>query len=241
MLKFVISQANLAAIMTATNAIVNEIKMQITEKDIRIEAVDPANVCMVFVKADAAAFDFFQATPGEIALDLARLTELTSGKESISIDLEEETHRLTIRQGKAKYSMSLIDPNAIKAAPRLPTLDMPCSITLPGSDLAEAVRAAGKVSDHVIMAQGESDFSISAKGDIDSFSMKFPLTELTGIRHGESRALFSLDYMEDIAKAAKAWNVTIDSGIDYPAKIAYKAGEAISVMYLLAPRIERDD
>jgi proliferating cell nuclear antigen len=240
MFKIVISQPNLAAIVTAVTGLVNEAVVQISEKDIRIEAVDPADVAMVFLTAEAAAFDFYQATPGKIAMDFGRLAALAGGKESISIELDEENHKLKIAQGRAKYSMSLIDPTAINGSPRIPAIDLPCSITMRGADLSEAVKNAGKVSDHVIMEQHEDAFSILAKGDIDSFSMKFPLSELTGIRQGESRALFSLDYLEDISKVSKGVDVTIETGIDYPAKISCSPAPGIDVLYLLAPRIEQE-
>jgi proliferating cell nuclear antigen len=240
MFRIVISQPNLAAIVTAVTGLVNEAVVQISEKDIRIEAVDPANVAMVFLTAGQAAFDFYLATAGKIAMDFGRLAELAGGKEPVSIELDEDNHKLRIAQGKAKYSMSLLDPGAVKGNPRLPQMDMPCSITMVGADLSEAIKNAGKVSDHVIMGQHEEDFSISAKGDVDSFSMKFPLSELTGIRQGESRALFSLDYLEDMAKVSKGVDVTIETGIDYPAKISCKPVAGIDVMYLLAPRIEQE-
>lgn len=240
MFRIVISQPNLAAIVTAVTGLVNEAIVQISEKDIRIEAVDPANVAMVFLKAEADAFDYYQATPGKIALDLGRLADLAGGKEEISIKLDEENHELGIAQGKAKYSMSLLDPSAVKGNPRIPAIDLPCSITMAGTDLSEAIKNAGKVSDHVVFEQHEDAFSISAKGNIDSFSMKFPLSELTGIRQGESRALFSLDYLEDITKVSKGVDVTIETGIDYPAKISCRPAPGIDVLYLLAPRIERE-
>jgi proliferating cell nuclear antigen len=110
-----------------------------------------------------------------------------------------------------------------------------------GSDLQDAIKAAGKVSDHVILEQTDEEFIFSAKGDIDSFRMPFQLSELTGIRNGMSRALFSLDYIAAISKVASgSKEVKIDTGIDYPARIAF-SGSNIDITYLMAPRIEQED
>ena len=241
MFKIVISQSNLSSIIAAVSHLTNDAKISISGDGLKIEAVDAANVAMVFLKAGAPAFDHFEATPCEIALDLQKLQSLASGKEPVSMTLEEETHKLHIAVGRAKYTMSLLDPSSIKAGPRIPQLDLPCSITMTGSDLQDAIKAANKVSDHIILEQTDEEFIFSAKGDIDSFRMPFQLTELTGIRHGMSRALFSLDYITDISKvAASGKEVQIETGIDYPARIAFIPSPDISVTYLMAPRIEQE-
>ncbi|MCK9569492.1 DNA polymerase sliding clamp [Candidatus Pacearchaeota archaeon] len=241
MFKIVISQQNLKSIIDAVSHLVSEAKMIILEDGIKIDAVDPANVAMVFLHAGQGAFEYFHADKCELALDLAKLASLTAGKDSVSLELDEETHKLKIVVGRAKYKMSLLDPSAIKNGPRLPQMDMPAHIAIPGTDLQEAVKAAAKVSDHVILVQDDQNFTISAKGNIDAFEMPFALTESQGVKMGESRALFSLDYIEDIAKvASRADLATIETGIDYPMRITFNLGESINICYLLAPRIEQD-
>jgi proliferating cell nuclear antigen len=240
MFKCVISQNALSGIISAVSHLTDETNITISEAGMNIEAVDPANVAMVFLTAKASAFDSYQAAPCKIALDLPKLQSLVSGKEPVSMVLEEETHKLHIAVGRAKYTMSLLDPTSIKGAPKIPQLDLPCSITMTGSDLQEAIKAAGKVSDHVILEQNEEAFIFSAKGDIDAFSMPFQLSELTGIKQGMSRALFSLEYLVDIAKVASSSKaVQIETGVDYPAVVKFDIGD-ISIKYLLAPRIEQE-
>jgi proliferating cell nuclear antigen len=242
MFNVVISQNNLKGIIDAVSHLATEAKLIISEDGIKIDAVDSANVAMVFLQASTGAFEYFKATKGEIALDLTKLSSLSAGKDNVSIELEEESHKLKIVVGRAKYSMSLLDPAGIAKGPRLPQMDMPAHIAIAGRDLQEAIKAAAKVSDHVILAQDDTNFTISAKGDIDAFEMPFPLVELTGVKMGESRALFSLDYIDDIAKVASRADLTkIETGIDYPMRITFNIGEYINIQYLLAPRIEQDN
>jgi proliferating cell nuclear antigen len=196
---------------------------------------------MVSIKAGLAAFDFYKATTGDVALDFKKLESLAKGKESVAMELEEETHKLFISVGRAKYTMSLLDPTGIKASPRIPELDLPAAIVMSGADLLDAVVSALKVSDHVVLEQHEDAFTFSAKGDIDAFTMPFPLAELTGVKQGESRSLFSLDYITDIAKvAANSKEVKIETGIDYPSRISFSPAANVEITYLMAPRIEQD-
>jgi proliferating cell nuclear antigen len=108
-------------------------------------------------------------------------------------------------------------------------------------ELRRAVKAAEKVSDHVILGVSDEGFYMEAKGDIDSLKLKIPSTELLGMKPGEARSLFSLDYLEDMSKSiSKAGEVTMEMGIDYPLRIHLKLGQYVEINYLLAPRIEQE-
>jgi proliferating cell nuclear antigen len=243
MLKFVIKQPLLRDIISALEAVVeDDIKLQIDESGFKVEAVDAANIAMVMLQAKSAAFDFYEATSSNLAMSLSSLANYTDKRDlPVSVELDEETHKLRISQGKTKYNMSLLDPNSIAKGPRIPALDMPCEVVISGSDLRDAITAMGKVSDHAAIEQNETSFVVSARGDIDSAKVEFALSELTGVRHGESRALFSIDYLVDVAKVlAKSNNVKVESGIDYPCRVSLNIGENIFVQYLLAPRIEQE-
>lgn len=241
MFNMVITQQNLKGIIDAVSHLATEAKLVILDDGIKIDAVDSANVAMVFLHASTGAFEYFKADKGELALDLMKLSSLSAGKDNVSMELDEETHKLHITVGRAKYKMSLLDPTAIKGGPRLPQMDMPAHIAIAGNDLQEAVKAAAKVSDHVVLSQDEATFTISAKGDIDSVEMPFSLSELQGVKMGQSRALFSLDYLQEIAKVASRADLTkIETGIDYPMRMTFNIGENINIQYLLAPRIEQE-
>ena len=93
----------------------------------------------------------------------------------------------------------------------------------------------------MILGVSDDEFYMEAKGDIDSLRLKIPSTELLGLKPGEARSLFSLDYLEDMSKSlGKAQEVTLEMGIDYPLRVNFKVGQAIEVNYLLAPRIEQE-
>lgn len=244
MFKAVINAETLRDAIEAVSSLVDEVKFSLSEKGIELKAVDPANVAMVSLKIGAEAFDYFKATQGEIGVDLVRLSDVLSMAdkgETVQLELDEESHKLKIGVGSLSYTLSLIDPTAIRKEPRIPELDLPAHVTLPGGELRRAVKAAEKVSDHVILGVSDEGFYMEAKGDIDSLKLKIPSTELLGMKPGEARSLFSLDYLEDMSKSiGKAGEVTLELGIDYPLRVNFRIGQSVEINYLLAPRIEQE-
>jgi proliferating cell nuclear antigen len=244
MFKAVINAETLRDAIESVSSLVDEVKFSISEKGLELKAVDPANVAMVSLKIGVDAFEFFKADNGEIGVDLVRLSDVLSMAdkgETVQLELDEESHKLKIGVGSLSYTLSLIDPTAIRKEPRIPELDLPAHVTLPGGELRRAVKAAEKVSDHVILGVSDEGFYLEAKGDIDSLRLKIPSTELLGMKPGEARSLFSLDYLEDMSKSiGKAGEVTLEMGIDYPLRVNFRLGPSVDINYLLAPRIEQE-
>ena len=244
MFKAVINAEKLRNSIEAVSTLATEVKFSISEKGLELKTVDPANVAMVHLQIGAEAFESFYAAGGEIALDLEKMSDILSmaGKdENVQLELDEESHKLKIGVGSLAYTLSLLDPTAIRREPRLPELDLPAHVTLPGAELRRAVKAAEMVSDHVVLGVSNEGFYMEAKGDIDSLKLKIPSTELLGLKPGEARSLFSLDYLEDMSKSiSKAPEVTLEMGIDYPLRANFKLGQFAEINYLLAPRLESD-
>ncbi|MCJ7443407.1 MAG: DNA polymerase sliding clamp [Methanotrichaceae archaeon] len=244
MFKAVINAETLGDAIEAASSLVDEVKFSVSEMGLELKAADAANVAMVSLKVGSEAFENFKATPSEIGVDLVRLSDILSMAtkgENIQLELDEESHKLKIDVGSLSYTMSLIDPTAMRKEPEIPKLDLPAHVTLPGGELRRAVKAAEKVSDHVIFGVSDEGFYMEAKGDIDSLMLKIPSTELLGMKPGKARSLFSLDYLKNMSKAiGKSNEVTLELGIDYPLMVNFKLGQSLEVSYLLAPRMEQE-
>ena len=76
MFKAVINAETLRDAIEAVSSLVDEVKFSLSEKGIELKAVDPANVAMVSLRIGAEAFDYFKAAPGEIGVDLVRLSDV---------------------------------------------------------------------------------------------------------------------------------------------------------------------
>lgn len=230
----------------AVSTLVDEAKFRINTEGMTARAVDPANVAMVAFDLNAKAFDSFEATEGEIGIDLARFTDIlgmTSRGDKLELNLNEETRKLEIRTGGLAYTLSLLDPSSIRKEPKVPNLELPAKIVLNGAELRRAVKAAEKVSDHMALGVADKTFYVEAEGDLDKVRLDIPESNLISLKStGNVRSLFSLDYLNDVVKTmGKAEQVSIDLGSDYPIKFTFSiAGGNGTVMYLLAPRIESE-
>ncbi len=246
MFKAVINAEVLKDAIEAVSTLVDEAKFHITKDGISARAVDPANVAMVSFDLKAGAFESYNATDGEIGVDLTRLNDIlgmTSKDDKIELNLNEETRKLEIRTGGLAYTLSLLDPTSIRKEPKVPKLELPAKIVLNGAELKRAVKAAEKVSDHMALGVVDKTFYVEAEGDLDKVRLDIPESSLISIQStGNVRSLFSLDYLNDLAKSlGKAEKVSIDLGTDYPVNFTFNiAGGNGTVTYLLAPRIESE-
>ena len=245
MFKALIGAEKLKDAIEAISSLVDEAKFKLTADGINIRAVDPANVAMVSLELTKDAFDSFEATEGEIGIDLTKMNdimEMAEKDDRIEIDLDENAHKLIVRMRELSYTMSLLDPSSIRKEPKVPALDLPVHIVVRGEDLKRAVKAAEKVSDYMSMGISGEVFFMEAEGDTDNVRLEMTKDQLIDLKSGEARSLFSLDYLTDISKiAAKASEVTIDLGKDFPLKVRFKIAEGHGeVSYMLAPRVESE-
>ncbi|KGK99294.1 DNA polymerase sliding clamp [Methanococcoides methylutens] len=227
------------------SVLVDEARFRISPEGIAVRAVDPANVAMVSFDLATDAFDDFSADDCELGLDLSRVSDILAvadRDDKVQMELDEDTKKLKIQIGGFSYTLSLLDPSTIRAEPRIPQLELPAEIVLNGKDLQKAVKAAEKISDHMLLGVEGENFFMEAEGDTDRVKLTMSRDQLIDIKANDTRSLFSLDYLSDIIKpASKSNEVTLHLGKDFPIKINFSiANGAGTIGYLLAPRIESD-
>ena len=247
MFKAAINAELLKDAIASLAVIVDEVRFRMKPEGISVKAVDPANVAMVTFELGSSAFDEYNADESEIGIDLNKITDLlgiTDKGDTVRMELEEGNHKLLIDVGGLSYTLSLLDPSTIRAEPRIPQLELPAKVVMNGTDLRRAVKAAEKISDHMLMGVTGDTFFMEAKGDTDQVRLEMGRDQLIDLKSGEGEAssLFSLDYMTDIAKATNKVNeVSLSLGRDFPVIIDFEiANGAGRISYLLAPRIESD-
>jgi proliferating cell nuclear antigen len=245
MFKATINAELLKDAIASLAVIVDEVRFRIKPEGISVKAVDPANVAMVTFELGSSAFDEYSADECEIGIDLNKITDLmgiTDKGDTVRIELEDENHKLLIDVGGLSYTLSLLDPSTIRAEPRVPQLDLPAKVVMNGTDLRHAVKAAEKISDHMLMGVSGDTFYMEAKGDTDQVRLEMGRDQLIDLKSGEASSLFSLDYLINIAKPTNKVNeVSLSLGRDFPVIIDFEiANGAGRISYLLAPRIESD-
>lgn len=245
MFKAAINAELLKDAIASLAVIVDEVRFRIKPEGILVKAVDPANVAMVIFELGSSAFDEYSADESEIGIDLNKITDLlgiTDKGDTVRMELEEGNHKLLIDVGGLSYTLSLLDPSTIRAEPRVPQLELPAKVVMNGADLRRAVKAAEKISDHMLMGVTGDTFFMEAKGDTDQVRLEMGRDQLIDLKTGEASSLFSLDYLTDIVKPTNKVNeVSLSLGRDFPVIIDFEiANGSGRISYLLAPRIESD-
>ncbi|MUW15421.1 DNA polymerase sliding clamp [Halorubrum sp. CBA1125] len=247
MFKAIVGASTLQDALDSVSVLVDECKIRLNEETFSIRAVDPANVGMVDLTLEAAAFESYEADGGVIGVNLARLEDIAGMANSgdlIHLELDEETRKLHIQIDGLSYTLALIDPDSIRQEPDIPDLDLAAEIVVEGAQLDRGITAADMVSDHIRLRVDEDEeaFFIEAEGDTDDVDLKLTREDLIALTAGPADSLFSLDYLKDMNKAIPGdAEVTIELGEEFPVKLHYSFAEGLgSVTFMLAPRIQSD-
>jgi proliferating cell nuclear antigen len=247
MFKAIVSASTLRDALDSVSVLVEECKVRLNEDGLSIRAVDPANVGMVDLSLDAAAFESYEADGGVIGVDLARLEDIAgmgNAGDLVHLELDEQTRKLHIRIDGLSYTLALIDPDSIRQEPDIPDLDLPAEIVVEGNQLNRGITAADMVSDHINLRVDESaeTFHIEAEGDTDDVDFEVGSEELIHLEAGPADSLFSLDYLKDMNRAIPGdAEVTVELGEEFPVKLHYEFAEGLGqVTFMLAPRIQSE-
>jgi len=247
MFKAIVSASTLRDALDSVSVLVDECKIRLNEDELAIRAVDPANVGMVDLTLEAAAFESYEADGGVIGVNLNRLEDIAGMADSgdlVQLELDEETRKLHIHIEGLSYTLALIDPDSIRQEPDIPDLDLPAEIVVEGAQIARGITAADMVSDHIRLRVDEAEeaFFIEAEGDTDDVDLRLDREDLIDLQAGPADSLFSLDYLKDMNKAIpKDAEVRVELGEEFPVKLHYEFGEGMGqVTYMLAPRIQSE-
>ncbi|MUV90515.1 DNA polymerase sliding clamp [Halapricum sp. CBA1109] len=247
MFNAIVSATTLQSALDSVSVLVDECKIHLEADGLQIRAVDPANVGMVDLTLDAAAFESYEADGGLIGVNLSRLEDIAGMADSdqlIHLELDEETRKLHIAIDGLEYTLALINPDSIRQEPDLPDLDLSAQIVLEGRDIDRAVKASDMVSDHIALGvDADADlFYVDAEGDTDDVHFELAAADLIDLQAGDARSLFSLDYLKDMNKAIpKDAEVTMELGQEFPVKMHFEIAEGQgNVTYMLAPRVQSD-
>lgn len=243
----IISASTFEDTLDAVSALVDECKIHLNEDALVIRAVDPANVGMVDLELEAAAFETYNGTGATIGVNLDRLADITGMADSgdlMNLNLNSEVGKMNIRIGGLTYNLALIDPDSIRQEPDVPDLDLPGEVILETSNMSRGITAADMVSDHIRLSMDETEevFNIRAEGDTDDTNLTLTEDDLVDVRFGPADSLYSLDYMKDMVKAMPSdAEVTLELGEEFPVKMHVGFAEGLGhTTYMLAPRIQSD-
>jgi proliferating cell nuclear antigen len=212
MFKATLNTNVLQSSIKALSAFIDETRLVVTPDRISATAVDAADAGMTSINIPSTECVFFDATDAELGIDLTRFNEIlgmANKSNEITLDLDENTHKLGIAFDGFVYTMALLDPQTLRKAPAIPQLDLPAEITIEGSAFKRMVKAASMMGDHMMMGVQDETFFMDASGDSDKVRLDLSGSELIGLKSADVSALYSVEYLMDMSKAIGAANEVV--------------------------------
>jgi len=232
----------------AIAVLIDEAEFVVDENGLSLKATDPSQISMVDFSLPKTAFKSFKADGvAKIGLDLDYLAQVMARSKSsdeLSLELDEENSRLLAGfkgASKRSFSIPLIDVSSADLP--TPKLDFEAELKMAAGVLQDGLKDALLISTHVMVGVKGERFSLrasSSKGELKSETSKEEKGLLSLKSRNDCQAMFPLDYLSDMLKAASSdTEVNLFIRSNAPVKINYKIGQA-DLTYFLAPRIESD-
>ncbi|MGE0793245.1 MAG: proliferating cell nuclear antigen (pcna) [Candidatus Woesearchaeota archaeon] len=226
--------------------IVTEATLNVTKNSVKMVAMDPANVAMVFFNLNASSFITYDLEEDtQLTLNLNNFKQVLrriKGNDTLSLELEENKLKIVLQStSKRTFLLPLID--AEEAEQRIPDLSFNASINTQSTLLNDSIDDVDVVGESVMFLVNEKIFSISSKGDLSKASVDIPADNVTSINclADGTKAKYSIEYLKKIIQGSKiADKVLIQLSNDYPLKITYSIKDKVELSFILAPRVDND-
>jgi proliferating cell nuclear antigen len=245
MLNVTARQELMRTIVDTLGVVVEEARLDFGEDGLSVRVVDPSHVAMIKMEVDSAAFETWELDETKLGLEMRKLTGILGqggAGDLVELTYDDESGQATIKIGRIDLNLRPLD-NTTLNPPNVPSLPLPCGVTITGSELAKALRATKLVGDLVNLSLTDSTFAVNVKGPTDSVNVEFSKDELVAIDCDEdARSQYSLTYLTPMAKVfEKIEHVNLRFGENFPLKLSFDfADGAGNVEYFLAPRVEGD-
>lgn len=232
----------------AIATLVDEATFDADAEGIKLRAMDPSHVAMVDFEWPKTIFEEYVCDdPTKLCINISEMLKLlrrVGGDESLTLDLEEKTARLKMTL-KSKYTRVFRMATLEASTEEVPTpkISFNSVIKITTTCVRNAVDDASTVSDHIQFETADDQFVIRASGDVGSVTIEVgkDSEEILGFEVKEaSKAMFSLNYLAEMVKAAANVSdiVTIEFSTDMPVRLNFELPQSGRLQYYLAPRIE---
>lgn len=225
----------------AIAALIDEGTFQIKKEGIKLRAMDPSQIALVDFMLPASAFEKYevkeQVNIGVDFSELSKITKRARADDKIELSLDQRLKIVFRSQMTREFNIAIIE--ASSTPPKEPNIEFSAEVKIQPEVIKEALKDAVLVSNHVAFKLDDV-FSIKSDGDTGSVDIQFTDdTILSKNVKSPARAVFSLDHLDNIFRAAEAPSVVIlNLKTDAPLKVEYAIGSG-KVVYYLAPRIEK--
>lgn len=228
--------------------LVNEVNLKVDKDKIELIAMDPANVAMVVFKLLSSAFAEYDVREDKtIGLNLMNFTQIlkrVKPSDILTLELDNEKNRLNVTlKGTTTRSFNLALLDIEEREQRVPNLKFAVKVDTNAALFNESIEDMDIISDSLSLAVAKNSLVISSDGTLSSAKVIIADDEETQIvsKDDETKSRYSVEYLKKIIKASKLSNaVSLEFAQDYPLKLEYKIVDRLSMMFILAPRVNND-
>ncbi len=226
--------------------LVSEARFQISQNMIELVAMDAANVAMVIFRLPSSGFQEYQVDEDiEIAINLANFKKiLKRSRNDDRLQLEYKDNKLIVQfLGKSTRTFDLPTIEFEEKEQKVPSLNFAGKITMPSSELVNAVEDVGIISESVTFSSKKEKLSVLGEGDLSKAEIEIvPNDDITiSLQENEEqvKAKYSIEYLKKMIVGDKiSPNVVLQFGNDYPLKLEYKVLDTVELSFILAPRVD---
>ena len=233
----------MSKIIDTLGVVVEDAKFEFKEDRLQATVVDASHVAMIELRVDAAAFETWEVEESQLAVELKKIKELISlGSADDHIEMAFTQDVLTLNLGKIDLNIRPLDPSTINS-PNLPNIEIPSTIEINGSALAQALRASRLGGDLVNFSIDANTFTVHVQGQPDSVNVSFSKDDLESLNCSKpARSQYSLTYLVPLSKVfGSLGTVKLGFGESFPLRLEFSFNDgAAEVVYFLAPRVESD-
>jgi proliferating cell nuclear antigen len=241
MLKATISTKLLMLIVDALNSLTSETRFVYNQNGISADGVDAANCALCKISISKDAFESYEAEDGEIGLDLVKLKEMKqflTKYNKVELEIKKGSNVIELNFGAYKSKIVTINTSTIKKVPEPPNLNAIGEAIVQGSVLNESIKAATLVHSMLYIVIEENAFYIYAEDLSNEIRRDFSEEEILMCNYEPCKSLYSIDYLIDMGKIMKDYEIGIKFGNDFPIIFDFDIFDKNGhITYLLAPRI----
>lgn len=226
--------------------LVSEARFQISQNMIELVAMDAANVAMVIFRLPSSGFQEYEVDEDiEIAINLANFKKiLKRSRNDDKLQLEYKDSKLIVQfLGKSTRTFDLPTIEFEEKEQKVPSLNFAGKITMPSSELVNAVEDVGIISESVTLLSKKEKLSVFGEGDLSKAEIEIVPSDEISISINENedqvKAKYSIEYLKKMIVGDKiSPNVVLEFGNDYPLKLEYKVLDTVELSFILAPRVD---
>jgi len=241
MFKAMISTKTFMTLIEAIETIQHDAKLMYNSEGWATSVIDGANAALCKITLSKDAFNSYEAGEGDIGLDLVLIKQakqFITKYDIMKLEVKDGSNTLDLDFGDYTYKFNLISTATMKKVPDPPTLSSTGEFIVKGSVFNDAIKASALVSTMASIVIDTNNVYVYAKDAANEIKRTFTEEEILFCNYQECESLYSIDYLIDICKILKDYEITVKTGTKFPVIFSCKFAEGCGdIVYLIAPRI----